>query len=81
MQEQRKNSKHHHHGKSSEGHVDKDQIMASLLISAGETVLDAGCGNGYMTKVYALDPDPDTNDMHDAGQVDRYRSIFLYANL
>ena len=60
--------KHHHRGKSSESLLDKAQILASLSITPGQTILDAGCGNGYMAKefakltgktgkVYALDPD------------------------
>jgi ubiquinone/menaquinone biosynthesis C-methylase UbiE len=59
---------HHHRGKSSESILDKGQILAGLSVPAGQTVLDAGCGNGYMAKefaeivgttgrVYALDPD------------------------
>lgn len=60
--------KHHHRGKSSESLLDKDKILAALSIQPGQTILDAGCGNGYMSrefsrlvgqagKVYALDPD------------------------
>ncbi len=59
---------HHHRGKSSERFLDKNEIVAGLSISTGQTILDAGCGNGYMAKafseltgetgrVYALDPD------------------------
>lgn len=47
--------------------------MNNLKISPGHTILDAGCGNGYMAKrfselvgntgrVYALDPDKDVID-------------------
>jgi 2-polyprenyl-3-methyl-5-hydroxy-6-metoxy-1,4-benzoquinol methylase len=61
-------NKHHHRGKSSESLLDKSRILANLSIKPGLVVLDAGCGNGYMTKefaklagktgmVYALDPD------------------------
>lgn len=63
-----KDQKHHHRGKSSESLLDKAQILASLSITPGQVILDAGCGNGYMAKefakltgktgkVYALDPD------------------------
>lgn len=63
-----KDFKHHHRGKSSEKLLDKNEIISSLNISEGQTILDAGCGNGYMAKefaklvkdtgkVYALDPD------------------------
>lgn len=61
------NEKHSHSGKSSESLLDKAQILASLSITPGQVILDAGCGNGYMAKefakltdeagtVYALDP-------------------------
>ena len=59
---------HHHRGKSSEEILDKDLILSSMKIEPGQVILDAGCGNGYMSKefagrvgetgkVYALDPD------------------------
>jgi len=59
---------HHHRGKSSESLLDKEVILTELDILPGQTILDAGCGNGYMSKefsrlvktsgkVYALDPD------------------------
>jgi ubiquinone/menaquinone biosynthesis C-methylase UbiE len=59
---------HRHRGKSSESHLDKEVILKELNIVPGQTILDAGCGNGYMSKefsrlvgnsgkVYALDPD------------------------
>ena len=62
---------HHHKGKSSERFLTKELILQALNIQPGQTILDAGCGNGYMSKifskkvtpsgkVYALDPDPDT---------------------
>lgn len=62
------NKKHHHRGKSSERRLNKDIILKELNIRSGQTILDAGCGNGYMSKefskilnntgkVYALDPD------------------------
>ena len=54
--------------KFSEGMLNDEVILESLNICAGQTILDAGCGNGYMAKkfselvgntgkVYALDPD------------------------
>ncbi|MDY6854785.1 MAG: class I SAM-dependent methyltransferase [Thermodesulfobacteriota bacterium] len=59
---------HCHRGKSSESFIDKDIILHELNILPDQTILDAGCGNGYMSKefsrilnntakVYALDPD------------------------
>lgn len=59
---------HQHRGKSSESLLDKEAILEHLEIVAGQSILDAGCGNGYMAKafserlgnkgrVYALDPD------------------------
>ena len=59
---------HHHRGKSSESLLDKTAILAALEIRPGMTILDAGCGDGYMSRtfaaatgdagtVYALDPD------------------------
>lgn len=61
---------HHHRGKSSENLLNKEVILKELDIFPGQTILDAGCGNGYMSKefsrllnntgkVYALDPDDD----------------------
>lgn len=55
-------------GKFSEGLLNDKTILANLNIHAGQVILDAGCGNGYMAKkfsglvgetgkIYALDPD------------------------
>jgi ubiquinone/menaquinone biosynthesis C-methylase UbiE len=55
-------------GNFSEGLLDDERILENLNIEPGWTVLDAGCGNGYMAKrfsilvgntgrVVALDPD------------------------
>ena len=41
---------HHHRGKSSESLFNKEVILKELDISPGQTILDAGCGNGYMSK-------------------------------
>src|SRR4030042_6098428 len=59
---------HQHAGKSSERFLNKEIILQELNIFPGEIILDACCGNGYMSKefsrilkntgkVYALDPD------------------------
>ena len=55
-------------GKFSEGLLNDEKILANLDICVGQTILDAGCGNGYMAKkfsalvgntgkIYALDSD------------------------
>ena len=57
-----------HRAKFTEGLLDHELILKALNIRAGQTILDAGCGTGYMAKVfskevapsgkvYALDPD------------------------
>lgn len=59
---------HEHRGKFTEGLLNSEVILKALNIKAGQTLVDAGCGNGYMSKifsneisqsgkVYALDPD------------------------
>jgi len=58
-------------GKFSEGLLNDKKILENLDICPGQTILDAGCGNGYMAKkfselvgktgkIYALDPDKQT---------------------
>ena len=64
----REREAHHHRGKFTEGLLNNEVILKALNIKPGQTILDAGCGNGYMSKlfsekvsplgkVYALDPD------------------------
>ncbi len=59
---------HEHKRKFTEGLLDNDRILDSLNIQAGQVIIDAGCGNGYMSKLFskrvagsgkviALDPD------------------------
>ena len=59
--------RHHHGRKSTESFLNKELILKTINIQIGQTILDAGCGNGYMSKVfskevtesgkvYALDP-------------------------
>jgi ubiquinone/menaquinone biosynthesis C-methylase UbiE len=58
----------HHRKKFTEGLLYNELILEALQIKPGQTVVDAGCGTGYMAKifsdevsqsgrVYALDPD------------------------
>ncbi|MDD3581276.1 MAG: class I SAM-dependent methyltransferase [Desulfobacca sp.] len=69
--EKRPTREHHHKGKSSERLLDKTIIIRELGIHPGQIILDAGCGNGYMSKlfseavgstgkVFALDPDEES---------------------
>jgi ubiquinone/menaquinone biosynthesis C-methylase UbiE len=62
------NEKHHHKGRSSERHLNRGIVLKELNLRSGQTILDAGCGSGYMSKefskilnttgkIYALDPD------------------------
>jgi ubiquinone/menaquinone biosynthesis C-methylase UbiE len=46
-------STHQHQGKSSEKLLNKEKILNALNITQGQTILDAGCGNGYMAKEFA----------------------------
>jgi len=63
-----KRKSHQHSGKFTQGLLNSEMVLKALNIKAGQTILDAGCGNGYMSKlfsdkisqsgkVYALDPD------------------------
>lgn len=39
--------------KFTEGLLDNDLILETLAIAPGQTVVDAGCGTGYMAKLFA----------------------------
>jgi ubiquinone/menaquinone biosynthesis C-methylase UbiE len=42
-----------HHGRnSSEKLLDKTAILQELAIAPGQTIVDAGCGDGYMARVF-----------------------------
>lgn len=41
---------HRHHGKSSANFLDSDEILNELNLKGDETFLDAGCGDGYISK-------------------------------
>ena len=45
--------KHEHKGKTSENLLDKEEVLRFLNITEGQTILDAGCGDGYMAKKFA----------------------------
>lgn len=44
---------HEHKGKSSEGLMDKKEVINALDIKEGQTILDSGCGDGFMSKEFA----------------------------
>ncbi len=39
---------HRHHGKSSVGFLDSDEILCELNFKGNETFMDAGCGDGHI---------------------------------
>lgn len=41
---------HKHHGKSSAGFLNADEILSQLNLTGNETFMDAGCGDGYISK-------------------------------
>lgn len=44
---------HHHRGKFTEGLLNTPAILDALDIRQGQVILDAGCGNGYMSKIFS----------------------------
>jgi tRNA A58 N-methylase Trm61 len=42
-----------HRKKFTEGLLDHELILKALNIRPGQTILDAGCGNGYMSKLFS----------------------------
>jgi ubiquinone/menaquinone biosynthesis C-methylase UbiE len=42
--------KHRHHGKSSATFLDSEEILNEIGLNGDETFLDAGCGDGYISK-------------------------------
>lgn len=55
-----KDERHHHHhrGKYSEGLINQELVTNALNIHPGQIILDAGCGNGYMSKAFAIRVSP-----------------------
>jgi ubiquinone/menaquinone biosynthesis C-methylase UbiE len=45
--------RHHHGRKSTESFLNKELILKEIHIQIGQTILDAGCGNGYMSKAFS----------------------------
>ena len=45
--------RHHHGRKSTESFLNKELILKEINIQIGQTILDAGCGNGYMSKAFS----------------------------
>lgn len=45
--------RHEHKGKTSESLVNKEEVLRALNITEGQAVIDAGCGDGYMSKEFA----------------------------
>lgn len=42
-----------HRKRFTEGLLNIDEILKALDIKAGQTILDAGCGTGYMSKIFS----------------------------
>ena len=45
--------RHHHGRKSTESFLNKELILKEINIQIGQTILDAGCGIGYMSKAFS----------------------------
>jgi ubiquinone/menaquinone biosynthesis C-methylase UbiE len=45
--------RYRHKGKFTEDLLDNERILKALNLEAGQTILDVGCGNGYMSKLFA----------------------------
>ena len=41
---------HKHHGKSSSKFLNADEILSKLNLTGVKTFIDAGCGDGYISK-------------------------------
>jgi ubiquinone/menaquinone biosynthesis C-methylase UbiE len=47
------NHKGHHKGNTTENLLNKETILRELNILPGQTIIDVGCGNGYMSKEFS----------------------------
>ena len=47
------NHKGHHKGNTTENLINKEIILKELNILPGQTIMDVGCGNGYMSKEFS----------------------------
>ena len=45
--------KHQPRARFTQGLLNNERILKALNIKAGQTIIDAGCGNGYMSKVFS----------------------------
>lgn len=47
------NGKGHHNGNTTEQFINKEIILRELNILPGQTIVDVGCGTGYMSKEFS----------------------------
>ncbi|MFW9942567.1 MAG: class I SAM-dependent methyltransferase [Candidatus Thorarchaeota archaeon] len=47
------NQKGHHKGNTTEDFLNKEVILRELNILPGQTIIDVGCGNGYMSREFS----------------------------
>ena len=47
------NHEGHHKGSTTENLINKEIILKELNILPGQTIMDVGCGNGYMSKEFS----------------------------
>ena len=45
--------RHEHGGKFTEGLLDSELIVSTLNVRPGQRIIDVGCGNGYMSKLFS----------------------------